>query len=251
MGQLLIAILKQVFSKGVSKLWDNKDVAWLYIRTLFWTYRSKQIRFSLSYLFRIKIPGTNSYLLVLNRRIANQLQPVGGVYKRYGDDKLFESWDFVPDTMANGLSVDATSENDLRFRVKGKHTVNVVKWFEEGKEREVSAEREFCEELLETRILDRDIFKSIKYKHIRRHSRHLKWSEIHQCYEVLIYDIYELLPSEKQKEALITLAALPLDLSKGYAIVKCEHIEQCRFHQDDIQLAKIGQHTKLTINQSF
>ncbi len=251
MGQIIIALLKQVFSKGVSKLWDNKDVAWLYIRTLFWTYRSKQIRFSLSYLFRIKIPGTNSYLLVLNRRIANQLQPVGGVYKRYGDDKLFESWSFVPDSQANGLGVDHTSDCDLRFRVKGKYTVDVVKWFEEAKEREVSGEREFCEELLETGILDREVFKSIRYKHVRRHSRHLKWSEFHQCYEVLIYDVYELLPSDKQREALTVLAAHPLDLSRGFAIAECEQIEQCRFHRDGAQSAKIGQHTKLIINQSF
>ncbi len=251
MEQLAIAFLKQVFSKGVGKLWDNKDVAWLYIRTLFWTYRSKQIRFSLSYLFRIRIPGTNSYLLVLNRRIANQLQSVGGVYKRYGDDKLFESWGFVPDSRSNGLGVDDTSESDLRFRVKGKYTVDVVKWFEEAKEREVSAEREFCEELLETGILDRDSFKSIKYKHIRRHSRNLKWSEFHHCYEVLIYDVYELLPSVKQKEALLALAAQPLDLSKGFAIAECEQIEQCRFQQNGLQVAKIGQQTKLIINQSF
>ena len=251
MEQIVIAFLKQLFSKGVSKLWDNKNIAWLYIRTLFWTYRSKQIRFSLSYLFRIKIPGTNSYLLVLNRRIANQLQPVGGVYKRYGDNKLFESWGYVPDSRNNGLGVDDTSESDLRFRVKGKYTVDVLKWFEEAKEREMSGEREFCEELLETNILEKETFKSIQYKHVRRHSKHLTWSEFHQCYEVLVYDIYELLPSEKQKEALRKLANEPLNLSNGYAVVQCEQIEQCRFHINGIQLAKIGQHTKLIINQSF
>lgn len=251
MHTILIAFFKQVFSKGVSKLWDNKDVAWLYARTIFGPYRNKQIRFSLSYLFRIRIPGSNDYLLVMNRRIANQLQPVGGVYKRYGDDKLFESWDFVPDSRQNGLGVDETSDSDLRFRVRGKHTVDVVKWFEEGKEREVSGEREFCEELLEPGILDRQTFKSIKYKHIRRHSRHLKWSDFHQCYEVMIYDIYELLPSAQQQQALITLAQQPKGLDKGYAIASCEQIEQCRYQQDGLQLAKIGEHTRLLINQTF
>ncbi len=251
MSEILIALVKQVFSKGVSKLWDNKDLIWLYIRTLLWSYRTKQIRFSLSYLFRIKIPGTNNYLLVLNRRIANQLQPVGGVYKRYGDDKLFESWEFVPDSKLNGLGVDDISDNDLRFRVKGKYTVDVIKWFEEAKEREVSAEREFREELLDKNILDPEAFRSISYKHIRRHSRHLKWSEFHKCYEVLIYDVYELLPTDKQKEELKALAALPLDLLSGYAIVECEDIEQCRLNHNDMQVVKIGQHTKLIINQNF
>jgi hypothetical protein len=251
MEQLIITLLKQVFSKGVSKLWDNKDMAWLYIRTIFWTYRSKQIRFSLSYLFRIKIPGTNSYLLVLNRRIANQLQPVGGVYKRYGDDKLFESWGFVPDSRQNGLGVDEKSDSDLRFRVKGKHTIDVVKWFEESKERELSGEREFCEEVLETGILDKDLFKTIKYKKIKRHGRNLKWSDFHQCYEVLIYDIFELIPSAEQGEALKALAKQPVDLSKGYAVVECEQIEQCRFQFNGAQIAKVGAHTKLIINQTF
>jgi len=147
MVEILITILKTLFTKGVTILWENKNNLSLYMKTLFWNYRNKEIRFSISYLFRIKIPNTNSYLLVLNRRIDNQLQPVGGVYKRYGDDKLFEKWDYMPDNKRNGLDVDDESFSDLRFKVKGKHVIDVIKWFEEGKEREISAEREFFEEL--------------------------------------------------------------------------------------------------------
>ena len=251
MEAIFITILKQLFSKGVSKLWENKRMLPLYFKTLFWTYRSKEVRFSISYLFRIKIPKTNNYLLVLNRRISNQLQPVGGVYKKYGDDKLFESWNYVPDSNRNGLGVDETSDNDLRFRVTGKYTIDVIKWFEEGKEREVSCEREFCEELLETKILDRELFKFIKYKAIRRFSKNLVWSDHHQCYEVLIYDVFELIPTEAQKAALIALANEPLDLARKFAIVPCEDIEQSRFLVDNVQVARIGQHTKLIINKTF
>lgn len=244
-------ILKQIFTKSVSALWEHKGFLKLYLKTLFGSYKSKEIRFSLSYLIRIKIPNTNRYLLVLNRRIDNQLQPVGGVYKRYGDNKLFESWGYRPDNTRNGLGIDAESEQDLRFRILGKHVIKAIKWFEEGKEREVSVDREFCEELLEPKILDAKIFNHIRYRHLRRFSKNLVWSEYHNCYEVLIYDIFELLPSAAQEQELIELDRRPLDLSQKFTTVECEQIEQLRFMYNGKQIAKIGHHTKLIINQNF
>lgn len=249
MGEILITILKTLFTKGVTILWENKNNLSLYMKTLFWNYRNKEIRFSISYLFRIKIPNTNSYLLVLNRRIDNQLQPVGGVYKRYGDDKLFEKWGYMPDNKRNGLDVDDESFSDLRFKVKGKHVIDVIKWFEEGKEREISAEREFFEELIKPKIFDAQIFSQIKYKHLKRISKNLKWSEHFSCYEVLIYDIMELLPTQQQNEELIKLSR-DTDLKKGYAIVDFDDIEQLRLVRDGKQIARIGEHTKLTINKN-
>jgi len=251
MEAIFSLILKQFFTKGVSALWEHKGFLKLYFQTLFGKYRNKDIRFSLSYLLRIRIPNTNRYLLVLNRRIDNQLQPVGGVYKRYGDDKLFESWGYRPDNMRNGLGMDELSEQDLRFSITGKHVIKAIKWFEEGKEREVSIDREFCEELLEPKILDRNVFTHIRYKQLRRFSKNLVWSDYHNCYEVLIYDIFELLPSASQKQALIELNELPVDLAKGFATVECDQIEQLRFTQNGKQTAKIGHHTKLIINQTF
>lgn len=249
LSQLSSIILEFSLTRGIDTLWKNKSLLSLYTKTLIGNkYRSKQVRFSISYLFRIKIPTTNSYLLVLNRRIANQLQPVGGAYKRYGDDKLFESWGYQPDKKSNGLGTDLTSENDLRFFVKGKNVIKVIKWFEEGKERECSANREFMEELIETKILDREIFEKIQYRHLKRESKNLIWSEFHRCYEVLIYDIFELIPTAEQREVLVKLKDKPLDLSKGYAIVECEEIEQLRLVHNDKQVAKIGEHTKLIIN---
>ncbi|WP_131539767.1 SMODS-associated NUDIX domain-containing protein [Pedobacter nototheniae] len=251
MEAIFTLLLKQLFTKSVSALWDHKGFLWLYIRTLFGKYRNKEIRFSLSYLIRIRIPNTNRYLLVMNRRIENQLQPVGGVYKRYGDDKLFEAWDFRPDNTTNGLGLDKLSEQDLRFRIKGKYVIKAIKWFEEGKEREISADREFCEELLQTGILSGKKFDHIKYKQLKRFSKNLVWSDYHQCYEVLIYDVFELIPSLAQQEALIALDNLPLDLSRGFATTECADIEQLRLCIQGKQLAKIGHHSKLIINQTF
>lgn len=250
MNSLLLTILDKIFTGGVTTLWENKNHISLYLKTLFWKYRKKDIRFSISYLFRIRIPETNDYLLVLNRRIKNQLQPVGGVYKRYGDDKLFENWNYMPDNRTTGLNVDKESEGDLRFTVKGKYVIKVVKWFEQNREREVSAEREFYEELIKTNILDSKVFKQIKYKHIRRFSKHLKWSKHHGCYEILIYDIFEFIPSHLQAESLKNLTGSK-PLKNGYAIVSCEDIEQLRFMKKGKQIARIGEHSKLIINKKF
>lgn len=245
---IITSIFKTACTKGVTTLWENKGQLSLFVKTMIGKYRNQMIRFSISYLYRIKIPNTNSYLLVYNRRIQNQLQPVGGAYKRHGDDKLFESWNHIADNNKNGLGTDLLSDKDLRFRVKGKNVIKVIKWFEEGKEREVSAEREFFEELLAPGILDKEIFRKITYRHLKRISKHLKWSEHHSCYEVLIYDIMELIPDEEQKKHLVALAQNKYSPEKGYAIVESDDIEQLRLMRENEQVARIGEHTKYTIN---
>lgn len=246
---MLEIIFKLLLTKGIPTIWENKGKLNLYWKTTFGKYRKKKIRFSISYLFRIQIPETNSYLLVYNRRIGNQLQPVGGVYKRYGDDRLFETWDYEPDNNRNGIGTDGISHGDLRFRVLGKNVIKVIRWFEEGREREVSAQREFTEELIETKILDAELFKNIQYRHVKRTSKNLKWSEHHQCYEVLIYDVMELLPNDAQKRFLINLANNSIYKEGLYAIVESEEIEHLRLIKEKIQVAKIGEHTKYIINQ--
>ncbi len=249
MNEIAFSILKPAASKAIGKLWENKDSLLLYFKTNFWSYRKQNIRFSISYLFRIRIPNTDYYLLVLNRRIAGQLQPVGGAYKRYGDDSLFEKWGHKPDNKKNGLGTDEISDKDLRFKVKGKNVINVIKWFEEGKEREVSGNREFIEELIEPGIVDKEIFKKISYRHLKRISKNLQWSEHHQCNEVLIYDILELLPTKAQEDFLTNLHLKGSDLSKGYAFADSDEIGHLRFMENGRQVAKIGAHTKFTINE--
>lgn len=250
MNEILFGIVKPVAAKAIGKLWENKESLILYFKTNFWKYRKQNIRFSISYLFRIRIPNTDHYLLVLNRRIPNQLQPVGGAYQRYGDNSLFEKWDFSPDNKKNGLGTDDISNKDLRFKVKGKHVINVIKWFEEGKEREVSGNREFIEELIEPGIVDKDVFRKVSYRHIKRVSKNLEWSEYHGCNEVLIYDILELLPTPEQEKHLTDLYHKGSNMAKGYAFVDQDEIEQLRLMENGIQVAKIGAHTKLTINRN-
>ncbi|MEO7975876.1 hypothetical protein [Flavobacterium sp.] len=247
----ILGFIKPLFTKGASVVWENRKYLKLFFITKYGSYRNKEIRFSISGLYKIQIPNTNNYLLVLNRRIQGQLQPVGGVYKRYGDDSLFNKWLYKPDNLKNGLDVDEKSNFDLRFIVNGKNVMDVINWYESGKERETDPKREFIEELIDTNILDSKIFGNIHHKHIRRFSKNLSWSEFFNCHEILIYDIFEFIPNEDQKKALTELSLQKNDLSKGYAIVTCDDIEQSRLLQNGHQISRIGQHTKLLINKIF
>lgn len=251
MIEMIGTLITPILRRGSIILWENRSHLATYWRTKIGNYKNKDIRFSISYLFRIQIPNTNKYLLVLNRRIENQLQPVGGAYKRYGDDSLFNKWGYKPDNKRNGLDVDEKSTSDLRFMVKGKYVIEVMNWFESNQERETNPNREFNEELLDTGILNSDIFRSIEYKHIRRYSKNLIWSDFFSCYEALVFDVFELLPNESQKQALIELDEIGTNLNKGYAIVDCDSIEQLRYMENEKQVARIGQHSKLIINKNF
>lgn len=251
MIDFLAALFKPLLTKGATVVWENREHLKTFFKTKISRYKSKDIRFSISYLLKIQIPNTNRYLLVLNRRIENQLQPVGGAYKRYGDDSLFNRWGYKPDNKRNGLCVDEKSVSDLRFMIKGKYVLDVIKWFESMHERETNPIREFKEEVLTTNILNKETFNHIDYKHIRRFSRNLVWSEFFKCYEVLIYDVFELMPNSEQMLALTELDKQKNNLENGFAIVECDDIEQLRFMKDDKQVARIGQHTKLIINKTF
>ena len=182
MLEILLGFIKPILTKGVSVVWENRNYLKLFFLTKYGIYRNKDIRFSISGLYKIQIPNSNNYLLVLNRRIEGQLQPVGGVYKRYGDDSLFNKWLYKPDNLKNGLDVDEKSNSDLRFIVSGKNAIDVINWYESGKERETDPKREFIEELIDTGILDSEIFRNINQKHIRRFSKNLSWSDFFNCY---------------------------------------------------------------------
>ena len=245
-------LFKTALSKAIPIIWENKNHLSLYALTKYGKYKNKDIRFSISYLYRIRIPHTDKYLLVTNRRIPNQLQPVGGVYKRYAEsNSTFDLWNYQLDDNNKGLGTDKESDNDLRFRVKGKYVTDVIKWFEKNTEREISHHREFHEELLDTGILPKDEFATPEYKHIKRVYKSLVYSNHHKCYEVLIYDIMELIPNEKQKQELIKLEEKPNDLAYGYAIVSSDDISRMHYTEEGNQIAKVGAHTKLTINQNL
>lgn len=159
--------------------------------------RKSTIRLSVSYLFRIEVDG--KYLLVKSNRY-DQFQPIGGVYQwNPSAQDRFRRMGVRED---NYLPVDDLSRRDLRLRVPGRHLVAFVRWFESERNREIGGWREFEEELIESGILPREPFRSISYDYLGRTYRPLRYSDHAQSKELLIADIYELLPSPEQLSAL-------------------------------------------------
>jgi hypothetical protein len=211
--------------------------------------RNEYVRFSISYLIRIKIPDSSKYLLVRGHRIPDQLQPVGGVYKKWNGFSEFEKWGFKEDCSANGVKSDALSRDDLRFRIKGKHVFDVIKWFETRQGREIEQGREFREELINDLGFDAEIFGTSDLRLLRKVMKLLNFSTHHNCYEVLIYNVFELIPSDDQAKELKKLLGKERKRGDSYMIVDISEIEQLRVLENEEQIAKIGEHTKYLINE--
>ena len=177
------------------------------------------------------------------------MQPVGGVYKKYDGFSKFESYGFKKDCDKKGIKSDEISKDDLRFRVKGKHALKVIKWFETGNGREITHNREFIEELIEDHGFDAAIFQKLDFRKVQKVMNVFKYSTYHECYEVLIYDIVEFRPTPEQGAELKKLLDLPRSSMDDLMIVDLHEIEQLRVMENGDQIAKIGEHTKYLINE--
>lgn len=240
---------KVIIKKATESLLDNKDHIYTYLQSNLTGIRNEDVRFSLSYLIRINITDSSKFLLVRGHRIKDQLQPVGGVYKKYNSFSEFEKWGFKVDCSAKGVKLDEISKDDLRFRVKGKHTIDVIRWFESGNNREISYEREFIEELIEDHGFDREIFYKRAFKKVQTVMKVFNYSTFHKCHEVLIYDIVEFIPTEEQKAELKKLLTKERKRGDEFMVVDTSEIEQLRVMDNEEQIAKIGEHTKYLINE--
>lgn len=161
---------------------------------------NKDIRISFSYLFRIMVDG--KYLLVRGRRLENQFQPVGGVYKFYSGAKPFldEIQYNIDQRMDN-----KEDDDDLRLEIKGKHILKFLDWFKSMKDREYDPLREFREELLNTGILSKEDFNIIKYRKVSNHDIGVTYSRYNNCLEYVYADVFELEPNDRQREMLRNL----------------------------------------------
>jgi hypothetical protein len=169
--------------------------------------RTAPVRFSVAYLYRLKLD--DKYLLVRGGRIADQFQPVGGVYKRLPEAGTTLSRLGVLDD--NALSIDESSRDDLRVRVPGKNVLAFLRWYRSGEGREVETWREFHEELVRPGILTADRFPYLITRHVRQHQTSLQWSEHLQCWEILIADIIEPILRPEQEAELRDLMAADHD----------------------------------------
>lgn len=157
---LSIELVGGIILFGLLQFLQNIKALGFYVRTSF-LLRNKDIRLSISYLFRIKID--NQYLLVKNRT-RNYYQPVGGAFKTLpGCEKIFEKLNVKPDRIIE--TEKGIAKNDLRVYEKGVSVIEFIEWFNSKEDRETSPWREFCEELISTEILPWKEFRYIDYKY--------------------------------------------------------------------------------------
>ena len=166
------------------------------------------IRISFAYLYRIKIG--NKYLLVKNERGTGKYQPVGGVYKLLGNEKLeLRNRYQVKDD--NKIPLDRSSRDDYRLRLENRYLRKFVKRFDRKAEREqiYNLSREFREELIEKGIIS---WSQITYRFCGRHMTELHFGDHFQSYELLLADVVELVPTPEQEADLERLVKQQSDI---------------------------------------
>lgn len=202
------------------------------------------IRISFAYLYRIKI--SDKYLLVKNERGTGKYQPVGGVYKLKGNEKIeLKNRFLVKDD--NKVSIDESSRDDYRLRMENQYLRKFVKRFNKKAERERvdDLSREFEEELVKTGIVN---WKQITYRFCGRHMTELKFGEHFQIYELLLADVVELIPTPEQEQDLQRLMAQQSDM---YRFATAEEIISLGINTATGNLEEsIGDHTKKTIQEN-
>ena len=177
------------------------NLRWL--RYIWWSIRffNSDVRISVSYLYRIKV--NDGYLLIKGKRIRNQYQPVGGVYKRHeSSSSYFTSIGALDDDL---FPIDKSSKNDLRIRIKGRYLLSFIKWFESGVNRETCPWREFYEELVSSKILSYKNFPYLFFEVRRRYIHGIEWSDYTQYNELFIADIIDPIFNEEQKNEIAAL----------------------------------------------
>ena len=243
---ILIAYTVEFFVIALIDLTDNsvwKEQLRLYMRKQL-IKKDTPIRISFAYLFRIKIDG--KYLLVSNGRGTEKYQPVGGAYKTTDKEKIFlkENYYLSED---DKIPMDVSSKNDYRMFVPASKLKDFVRRFDKTIDRELvnNLKREFREELIDTGILD---FQNISYRYCGRHITTVEFSRHFQCYELLLADIVELIPTIEQEEKL---RELTLADSKEYYFATKDEIEHCGIVEGTNMLKEtIGDHSTKILEEN-
>ena len=198
LASFIFSFIGLIFTTGVtnqvSKLFKRK---YNYNKTM----KDEYIRLSYSYLIRIRV--NNKYLLINSNRIKNIYQPIGGVFHIIDDSYIKTKLGFYRD----GSPGDP---DDIRGVIKGKYLRKFNRWFNKKKEIETAPFREFKEELLETGLLDVNIFTDDKLKFVYRCTKYEGVKENifygqYANYELLRFEIYEFCPNKEQLDYLKNL----------------------------------------------
>ncbi|GGC15900.1 SMODS-associated NUDIX domain-containing protein [Dyadobacter sediminis] len=209
---------------------------------------NKRIRFSMSYLYLIKID--DKYLLVKNFNFGHY-QLVGGKYKRFDRTQSILQNDFkaIDDLK---LKNSGGMKDDFALFVPARKALKFIDWFNSGKDREISHWREFYEELIEGKS---SVLSQKNFKYVNYYFKGTLTTPIHRtpgwnCNEILQYDILELIPTPEQE---CELRDLQKNGDTDYVKWADEDLIQCLGHcrRQKKLLYKIGAHTKWALNMKW
>jgi hypothetical protein len=221
---------------------ENKSSILLSIRCFLFK-RNSDVYVSLSYLIRIKLKGSNKYLMVRGNKIKNQFQPVGGVYKQF--PSLVSKWQEWEALEAKNNPEDS---DDLRFTTKRKYIPEIRKWFYKRKNRETDVWREFCEELISTKVLPQKDFAHIKPEFLYSKEEQLIFRKGKNIKQFLIYDIFTANLTPKQESIISNLLEESV-LSDKYAFVEENDLDKELFTINN-QEYQLGFHARYLKSKS-
>jgi hypothetical protein len=179
----LIGLVEFLYNLKRIRLWLDANLR----------YPNKEVRVSISYLFRIQVKG--KFLLVKSRH-RKYFQPVGGAFQTLpGSEKIFERLKVRPDKLIE--TSHGIAKGDLRVNVKGSYLIRLLDWFYSREDREVSPWREFCEELIGTGILPPDKFRWINYKYKGTVQTPIFKLQTGQP-GIFVFEVYDFLPNDTQ-----------------------------------------------------
>ena len=210
--------------------------------------RGQRIRFSMSYLYRIKVD--DKYLLVKNNNFPHY-QLVGGKYKILEGTRSFlqNEFDAIDDPKLPNKDL---MKDDFALFIPAKNAIKFLDWFNQGKDREISHWREFYEELIEgkAKLLDKDKFPYVNYNFKGKVRTPIKRTPGWDCYEILQYDILDILPTPEQRQEFKKLQEQ--GDTKYYKWADAELIK-CLGHDNrkKAQVYDIGIHTKWALNMKW
>jgi hypothetical protein len=248
LGGGIILLLTIVFEDFITDIILNWKKVSLKIHCFWLSLRKQDIRFSMSYLYRIKID--DKFLLVKSSNFPHY-QFVGGKYKRLPNFQTYLQTTFdARDDFK--LSTQGLMKDDFAIFIPAKNAFKFLTWFNSGKDREISHWREFYEELIDGKanVLSKVNFPYINYNFIGTVTTPIKRTAGWNCYEILQYDILDFIPTTAQENELKGL------LSSGdtdyYKWADVELINNLGHdNRQQKQLYKIGQHTKWALNMKW
>ncbi|MEZ4772696.1 MAG: hypothetical protein R3D00_05880 [Bacteroidia bacterium] len=246
-GGGLILLITLLFVEIGHEVYTNWNRIPFLVRCWYLGMRGEYVRFSMSYQYRIKIQ--NRYLLVKNSNFGHY-QLVGGKYKRnVFTNNILKTMGATDDSK---LQTVGLMKDDLAVFVPAKNAIKFIDWFNTKKDREVSHWREFYEELIDVKgkVLPHDIFPYINYNYTCSVITPLKRTPGWECWEILQYDVLDLLPNSEQEAELEKLLAQgDTDYIKWADEELIKHLGHD--NREKKKLYDIGQHTKWVIQEKW